>query len=62
MDGPVEITPAADAGQAWTVTQVDNVWPVRKDAVAVDPSTGTVTDHVHWAGLVHAGRQVARRA
>lgn len=47
LDGPVEITPAA--GEAWTVAQVDNVWPVRYDVVAVDPSTGTVTDSVGWA-------------
>jgi uncharacterized iron-regulated membrane protein len=47
LDGPVEITPAA--GEAWTVAQVDNVWPVRRDVVAVDPGTGTVTDHVHWS-------------
>jgi uncharacterized iron-regulated membrane protein len=43
----VEITPAP-AGQAWTVAQADNVWPVRYDVVAVDPG-GTVTDHVHRA-------------
>jgi uncharacterized iron-regulated membrane protein len=49
LDGPVEITPAAEAGQAWTVAQVDNVWPVRRDAVAVDPGSGTVTDHVRFA-------------
>lgn len=49
LDGPVDITPAAEAGQAWTVTQVDNVWPVRRDAIAVDPATGTVTDHVRFA-------------
>jgi uncharacterized iron-regulated membrane protein len=47
LGGSVEITPAA--GEAWTVAQVDNVWPVHYDAVAVDPSTGTVTDHIRWA-------------
>jgi uncharacterized iron-regulated membrane protein len=47
LGGPVEITPAA--GEAWTVAQVDNVWPVHYDSVAVDPSAGTVTDHVRWA-------------
>ncbi len=25
------------------------MWPVRRDVVAVDPSTGTATDHVQWA-------------
>ena len=49
LDGPVEITPATEAGQAWTVAQADNVWPVRYDAVAVDPGTGAVTDRVRWA-------------
>jgi uncharacterized iron-regulated membrane protein len=49
LAGPVEITPAAAAGEAWTVQQVDNVWPVHRDVVAVDPSTGTVVDHVRWA-------------
>jgi uncharacterized iron-regulated membrane protein len=47
LDGPVEITPGD--GTAWTVAQVDNVWPVRYDAVAVDPGSGAVTDHVRWA-------------
>ncbi|MGI5520150.1 PepSY-associated TM helix domain-containing protein [Micromonospora sp. CA-259024] len=51
LDGPVEITPAADVHSAWTVTQVDNTWPVRKDRVAVDPAAGTVTarsDFASW--------------
>lgn len=51
LDGPVEITPAADVQSAWTVTQVDNTWPVRKDRVAVDPAAGTVTarsDFASW--------------
>ncbi|MFJ6197405.1 PepSY-associated TM helix domain-containing protein [Micromonospora sp. NPDC092111] len=51
LDGPVEITPAADARSTWTVTQVDNTWPVRKDRIAVDPATGTVTarsDFASW--------------
>jgi uncharacterized iron-regulated membrane protein len=47
LAGPVEITPSA--GEAWTVAQTDNAWPVRYDVVAVDPGTGTVTDHVRWA-------------
>jgi uncharacterized iron-regulated membrane protein len=49
LTGPVEITPATEAGQAWTVAQVDNAWPVRRDVVAVDPGSGTVTDHVRFA-------------
>ncbi|MDG9675813.1 PepSY domain-containing protein [Micromonospora sp. DH14] len=51
LSGPVEIAPAAEPGSAWTVTQVDNTWPVAKDRVAVDPATGTVTarsDFADW--------------
>jgi uncharacterized iron-regulated membrane protein len=49
LDGPVDITPAAEAGQAWTVAQTDNVWPVRRDVIAVDPAGGAVTDRVPFA-------------
>ncbi|MFI2714285.1 PepSY-associated TM helix domain-containing protein [Micromonospora sp. NPDC018662] len=51
LDGPVEVTPPAEAGTAWSVVQVDNSWPVRKDAVAVDPATGAITarsDFTSW--------------
>ncbi|WP_328346402.1 PepSY-associated TM helix domain-containing protein [Micromonospora sp. NBC_00421] len=51
LTGPVEIAPAPEPGSAWTVTQVDNVWPVAKDRVAVDPTTATVTarsDFADW--------------
>ncbi|MEU4621882.1 PepSY domain-containing protein [Actinoplanes sp. NPDC023801] len=45
IDGPAQITPPADDVSAWTVTETDNVWPVRLDSVAVDAS-GKVTDQV----------------
>ncbi|WP_328475202.1 PepSY domain-containing protein [Actinoplanes sp. NBC_00393] len=48
LDGPVQITPPADAASAWTVTQNDSLWPVRLDSVAVD-TTGAVTDRVDFA-------------
>ncbi|SCL25634.1 Uncharacterized iron-regulated membrane protein [Micromonospora nigra] len=51
LAGPVEISPAAEPGTAWTVTQVDNTWPVAKDRIAVDPAAGTVTarsDFADW--------------
>ncbi|WP_431923379.1 PepSY-associated TM helix domain-containing protein [Micromonospora wenchangensis] len=53
LAGPVEIAPG-EPGSAWTVTQVDNTWPVAKDRVAVDPATGTVTarsDFADWPVL-----------
>lgn len=45
----LEIVPAADEVSAWTVTELDRSWPTQADAVAVDPSTGQVTDHVRFA-------------
>ncbi|MEU8663430.1 PepSY-associated TM helix domain-containing protein, partial [Actinoplanes philippinensis] len=48
IDGPVQVSLPADDASAWTVTQTDNVWPVRFDSVAVD-STGKVTDRVDFA-------------
>ncbi|MEU4715639.1 PepSY domain-containing protein [Micromonospora purpureochromogenes] len=51
LSGPVEITPPAAVSSAWSVTQVDNAWPVRKDAVAVDPTAGAITarnDFAAW--------------
>ncbi|WP_434740453.1 PepSY-associated TM helix domain-containing protein [Micromonospora sp. SH-82] len=67
LSGPVTVTPPAEATSAWRVGQVDQVWPTRADVVAVDPSTGTVTDRVDhadwpvlakltsWGILVHMG-------
>lgn len=49
LSGPVEITPAADTGSAWTVAQTDSTWPVRKDKAAIDPATGTVVSRVDFA-------------
>ncbi|MFJ1542981.1 PepSY-associated TM helix domain-containing protein [Micromonospora chalcea] len=51
LSGPVEISPAAESGLAWTVAQVDNTWPVAKDRIAVDPAAGEVTarsDFADW--------------
>lgn len=48
LDGPVEITPPAEAGTAWTVAQTDRRWPVRLDQVAVDPADARVVNEVRW--------------
>lgn len=45
----VEIKPPAEAGTAWTVTEIDRSWPTQADAVAVDPTTRQVTDEVRFA-------------
>ncbi|MFJ1735758.1 PepSY-associated TM helix domain-containing protein [Streptomyces sp. NPDC088254] len=44
LGDPVEIVPPADAGSAYVVKQVQRSWPTKQDAVAIDPSTGEVTD------------------
>ncbi|MEV6521192.1 PepSY-associated TM helix domain-containing protein [Longispora sp. NPDC051575] len=49
LDGPLELGVAAEPGTAWTATQVDNTWPVRRDQAAVDPATGTVTAQAHFS-------------
>ncbi|MET8150843.1 PepSY-associated TM helix domain-containing protein [Actinoplanes sp. NPDC049668] len=48
LDGPLQISVPADEASAWTVSQNDNLWPVRLDSVAVD-ATGAVTDRVDFA-------------
>ncbi|WP_420849184.1 PepSY domain-containing protein [Parafrankia soli] len=48
LDGPVEITPPAEAGTAWTVAQTDRRWPVRLDQVAVDPADARAVNEVRW--------------
>ncbi|MEU8001449.1 PepSY-associated TM helix domain-containing protein [Catellatospora sp. NPDC049111] len=48
LTGPTTIT-AGEPGQAWTVEQVDNTWPLHKDKIAVHPHTGQIIDTVAWA-------------
>jgi uncharacterized iron-regulated membrane protein len=44
LGNPVEIVPPADDSSAYVVRQVQRSWPTKQDAVAIDPSTGQVTD------------------
>lgn len=44
LGDPVEIVPPADASSAYVVRQVQRSWPTKQDSVAIDPSTGQVTD------------------
>ncbi len=44
LGDPVEIVPPADASSAYVVRQVQRSWPTKQDSVAIDPSTGEVTD------------------
>lgn len=36
LDGPLDLSPPAEAGTAWSVAQTDNAWPVRGDKAAID--------------------------
>ncbi|WP_428950315.1 PepSY-associated TM helix domain-containing protein [Streptomyces sp. cg35] len=49
LGDPVEIVPPADASSAYVVKQIQRSWPVKQDAVAVDPATGKVTDVLRFA-------------
>ncbi|MER7278571.1 PepSY domain-containing protein [Dactylosporangium sp. NPDC000244] len=54
LSGPIEISPPAEAGAAWSVVENDNVWPVHFDKVAIDPASGTIvhrTDYADWPFL-----------
>jgi len=44
-----EVAAPASAGAAWTVTEIKPSLPNEDDKAAVDPTTGTVTDIVHFA-------------
>ncbi|MFJ6987314.1 MULTISPECIES: PepSY-associated TM helix domain-containing protein [unclassified Streptomyces] len=49
VDGPVQIAVAPDQATAWTVSQTRNLWPVGRDSVAVEASTGDIVDRVDFA-------------
>lgn len=48
MTDPLAITPASEPGEVWQVAQVKRSWPLMQDAMAVDPTTGTVLETVRW--------------
>ncbi len=45
---PLLITPA-EPGQAWTVAETDDRWPIERSEVAVDPATGGVVDRLEFS-------------
>lgn len=49
LTGPTEIALPAEDGAAWTVSQIDYVWPVHLDRISVDPAAGTVVDRSDFA-------------
>ncbi|MEB6380020.1 PepSY domain-containing protein [Leclercia adecarboxylata] len=44
----LEIRPAKNGAQAWTVTEIDRSWPTQVDAVAVDPASLQVIDQTRF--------------
>lgn len=46
---PMKLVPPAGEGQAWKVQEVKRDWPTRYDSVAVDASSGQVSDKVEFA-------------
>ena len=49
LSDPLEIVAPAEAGTTWSATETDNVWPVHKDAVAIDPAQSKVTARSDFA-------------
>ncbi|MFF0011375.1 PepSY-associated TM helix domain-containing protein [Streptomyces sp. NPDC005374] len=49
LGDPVEIVPPADESSTYVVRQVQRSWPEKQDAVAVDPTSGEVTDVLRFA-------------
>lgn len=49
LGDPVEIVPPADESSTYVVRQVQRSWPEKQDAVAVDPTSGEVTDTLRFA-------------
>ena len=48
LSGTLEVTPSAAPGQVFTVTETSPGLPVHRAAVAVDPYTGRITEHIGW--------------
>jgi len=49
LTDPVEIVPPADENSAYVVRQVQRSWPEKQDSIAVDPTSGEVTDELRFA-------------
>jgi uncharacterized iron-regulated membrane protein len=49
LGDPVEIVPPADETSTYVVKQVGRSFPTKQDAVAIDPTTGEVTDVLRFA-------------
>lgn len=43
---PFAVSPPAAPGQAWSVSEIDDRWPITRESIAVDPRSGTVVDRL----------------
>ncbi|HYH51546.1 MAG TPA: PepSY domain-containing protein, partial [Acidimicrobiia bacterium] len=46
---PFAVTPPPAPGQAWSVTEIDDRWPIRRESIAVDPGAGAVVDRLAFS-------------
>jgi uncharacterized iron-regulated membrane protein len=46
---PFQVSPPADQTSGWTAREVDNRWPIGRDQVAIDPTSGQVFASNPWA-------------
>jgi uncharacterized iron-regulated membrane protein len=46
---PYVVSPPAASGEAWSVAEVDNHWPIEPESIAVDPATGRIVDRLTFA-------------
>jgi uncharacterized iron-regulated membrane protein len=49
LTAPFTVTPAGEPGQAWTVDEIDNSWPLDQTQVALDPASGEVVDRLEFS-------------
>jgi uncharacterized iron-regulated membrane protein len=46
---PYVVSPPIKPGDAWSVAEVDNRWPIEAESVAIDPVAGRVVDRLTFA-------------
>ncbi|WP_236794982.1 PepSY domain-containing protein [Amycolatopsis sp. GM8] len=48
LGGELTVTPPKSPGMPFTVTEISEGLPIHRGAVAIDPFTGAVTEHIGW--------------
>ncbi|WP_308167127.1 MULTISPECIES: PepSY-associated TM helix domain-containing protein [Symbiopectobacterium] len=52
----LEVRPAKNAHNAWTVTEIERRWPTQADMVAINLDSGVVVDYVRFADYPFAAK------